>query len=64
MPKYPEITVPLTNRDSNAFAILGRCQTALRLAKKLDKWPEFYTQATSGDYTTLLITVMKWFTVE
>lgn len=34
MPKYPEITVPLTNRDGNAFAILGRCQTALRLAKK------------------------------
>ena len=59
MPKYPEITVPLSNRDGN-----GRCQTALRLAKKLDEWPEFYTQATSGDYTTLLITVMKWFTVE
>lgn len=64
MPKYPEITVPLTNRDGNAFAILARCKNALTLAGKEDKWPEFLTEATSADYPHLLVTVMKWFEVE
>ena len=64
MPKYPDIKVYLTNRDGNAFAILARCKNALVLVGKEDKWTEFLTEATSADYTHLIITVMKWFEVE
>lgn len=32
IPKYPDITVTLTGRDGNAFAILGRCRAAARAA--------------------------------
>ena len=63
--KYPEITVRLIGQDGNAFAILGRVQKALRLAK-VDKVEidEFMADATDGDYNHLLQTVMKWVNVE
>lgn len=31
-PKYPEITVQLTGRDGNAFAIIGAVQSAIKRA--------------------------------
>jgi hypothetical protein len=31
-PKYPDITVPLTGEDGNAYAILGKVRQALRQA--------------------------------
>lgn len=62
MPKYPNVKVKLVGRDGNAFAILGRCQSAARKAKvpkaELDK---FFKKAMSGDYDKLLRTCMEWF---
>ncbi len=31
-PKYPRVKVQLVGEDGNAFAILGRVQTAMRMA--------------------------------
>jgi hypothetical protein len=64
-PKYPHITVKLVGEDGNAFAILGRCQRAMRQAglpkAEIDA---FFTEAKSGDYNHLLQTCMRWFEVE
>ena len=63
-PKYPEITVQMAGQDGNAFAILGRCRVALRLAGRAGEFPDFMADATSGDYNHLMATVFKWFNVE
>jgi hypothetical protein len=64
-PRYPHITVRLVGEDGNAFAILGRCQQAMRQAgvskAEIDA---FLTEAKSGDYDHLLQTCMRWFEVE
>lgn len=66
-PRYPDVEVPLTRRDGNAFAILGACKKAFRRgvdpATFAEQWPVFQAEATSGDYDHLLRTVMDWFTV-
>ena len=59
--KHPKIKVKLTGQDGNAFAILGRMQTAL----KKHKVPEeeikvFMKEAINGDYNHLLQTCMEW----
>ncbi|MBI4471440.1 MAG: hypothetical protein HY646_02155 [Acidobacteria bacterium] len=58
--KYPQIQVKLTGSDSNAFAVLGSVQHALRKAgvpkPEIDA---FIAEATSGDYDHLLATCMK-----
>lgn len=57
-----KITVKLTGEDSNAFAILGRCRRAMKLAKcSTDEIEAFMKEATSGDYDHLLQTCMKYF---
>jgi len=60
-PKYPNINVALAGEDGNAFAILGRVQTALRRGG-VDKAEidAFMAEAMSGDYDHLLQTVMQW----
>lgn len=59
--KYPNVTVELIGRDGNAFAILGSVKRALSAAgvarSEID---EFMAEATSGDYSHLLCTVMRW----
>lgn len=59
--KYPDVTVPLSGQDGNAFAILGRTQRALRNAgvdeAEIDA---YFTEATNGDYDHLLQTTMRW----
>lgn len=60
-PKYPNINVPLVGEDGNAMSILGRVKQIMRRNGLSDKWDEFYTEATSGDYDNLVITVMTWF---
>lgn len=60
-PKYPNINIPLVGEDGNAFSILGRVSRIMRQNKIHDKWDEFHTEATSGDYDHLLVTVMTWF---
>lgn len=60
--KYPHINVPLVGQDGNAFAILGRAQTAARRGGvPKDEIEAFLTQAKSGDYDHLLATVTDWF---
>lgn len=59
--KYPEVNVSLVGEDGNAFAILGRVQSALRRAgvpkEELDA---YFAEATSGDYDHLLRVTMNW----
>lgn len=60
-PKYPEIEVQLTDVDSNAFAILGRVNTALKEAGiDGEERKVFFEEATSGDYYHLLQTAQEW----
>ncbi len=60
-PKYPEIRVPLSDEDGNAFFILVRVRKALRRAGVPERqiW-KFSQEARSGDYDHLLQTCMKW----
>ena len=61
-PKYPTVTVRLSNEDGNSFSILGRCRRAVkrkRLSEEVFK--EFHKEATSGDHDHLLQTVFKFF---
>jgi hypothetical protein len=60
--KYPKIKVKLVGEDGNAFAILGRCQRAMRNAGVPDTdQKKFFDEAKSGDYDHLLRTCLKWF---
>jgi hypothetical protein len=63
-PKYPHVKVQLSEREGNAFAILGRVQTAMRRAG-IDSAERqaFYNEATSGDYDHLIQTCMRWVNV-
>lgn len=60
-PLHPDITVQLTGGSSNAFAVIGSVQRALRRARvpkeEIDK---FLQEATSGDYDNVLATAMRW----
>jgi hypothetical protein len=63
--KYPHVVVELTGSDGNAAAIIGAVRKALRRARLGDEViKEFTAEATSGDYDNVLITAMKWVTVE
>ena len=58
------IHLKLTGEDGNAFFILGRARQAVRRARRSDLWEQFNKEATSGDYTNLLATCMKYFVVD
>ena len=63
--KHPEIHVQLVGQDGNAFAIIGRCLTAMRHAGlSEEERDEFQKEATSGDYNHLLVTCTEWFDVD
>jgi len=63
-PKHPNITVTLTGRDGNAFAILGHCRVAARDAGLSDdEIAAFMDEAMAGDYDHLLQTAMRWFEI-
>jgi hypothetical protein len=65
IPKYPDITVPLTGTDGNAFAVLGKVSRALRQAGVSQAERDAFTQeATASDYDRLLQTVMRWVDVD
>jgi hypothetical protein len=61
--KHPNIIINLIGEDGNAFSILGRVSRAMKRAGIYAEYPDFYAEATSGDYDHLLRTVMEWFTV-
>ena len=63
-PKYPDVTVPLTGEDGNAFFIIDRVRKALRTAGvENDELDQFSNEAMSGDYDNVLQTCMRWVTV-
>ena len=63
-PKHPDIIVPLTGQDGNAFTILGRCRAAARDAGLSDdEVAAFMDEAMAGDYDHLLQTAMRWFEI-
>lgn len=62
--KYPTVTVRLSGKDGNAYAIIGRVATALRRAGvEPDTVRKFIAEATAHDYDHLLRTCMRWVTV-
>ena len=63
-PKYPEINIPLVGQDGSAYSIIGRCTDALKRNGLRDQVEAFRKEATSGDYTNVLVAVMAWFTVD
>lgn len=64
-PKYPNITVKVTENDGNAFTVLGACQLAAREAGlPREEIAAFYNEAAQGNYDHLLHTVTLWFTCE
>ena len=62
-PKYPNITIDLVGEDGNAFAIMARCTQALKQNGLSDQVQAFRSEATSGDYNNVLMTVLSWFSV-
>jgi hypothetical protein len=64
-PKFPNITVKLSGRDGNAFAIIGAVTKALRANGVESKdVKQFTDDAMSGDYNHLLQVAMKTVNVE
>ena len=60
--RFPDVRVQLSDRDGNAFAVLGQCQRAARKeGVPGDQIKEFIAEASSGDYDHLLATCMRWF---
>jgi len=63
MPKT-NITVQLTGKDGNAFAIIGAVSQALKRSGNSELAKEFQKEAMSGDYDHLLQTAMEYVEVE
>lgn len=62
---YENVTVKLVGEDGNAFAILGRVQSALRRGgASQEAIADFVKEATEGDYDHLLRTVLKYVNVD
>ena len=63
-PKYPYVTVSLSDTDGNGFLIMAAVVRALRLAGVSDdEIAAFRKQATSGNYDHLIQTCMDWVNV-
>lgn len=57
-------TVQLLGRDQDASALLMRCLFASKeFGLPTDKWMEFYSKATEGDYEHFVKTVFEYFNV-
>jgi len=52
----------LSGTDGNAFAILAKAKRAFSGVQGIT-WDKFYKEATSGDYSHLLVTVYQYFEV-
>jgi len=56
-----KVTVELVGQDGNAFAVIGRCERAMRQARwTAQEITAFRMEATCGDYNHLLATVMEY----
>lgn len=64
-PKYPDVYVPMSGQDGNAFFIVSRVMAALKRAGVPQAERDaFFDDALSGDYDHVLQTVMAWVTVD
>ena len=54
------VEVKLIGTDGNAFAVLGKVNSALKRAGHTELAEQFLTEATKGDYDHLLSTCMKY----
>ncbi|MGH7487803.1 MAG: hypothetical protein ACREMY_19710 [bacterium] len=63
-PKYPGIQVRLTGGGQHPMFIMGRSVAAMRRAglSEADR-QAFISEATAGNYDSLLATVRRWFNV-
>lgn len=59
-----DVVVKLTERDGNAFAVLGAVTKALRDAGYTEIAQQYFDEATSGDYDHLLQVVQTYVIVE
>ena len=59
-----DAVVQLTGEDGNAFAILARVRRAIRGSNHPELAEQFLQEATSGDYNNVLMTCMRYVTVE
>jgi hypothetical protein len=65
VPIFPNVTVELVGSDGNAFNIIGLCNKEARKQNvPAEKINEFMNEAMSSDYSNLLRTCMKWFTIK
>lgn len=64
--KYPNITVELIGKDSNAFNLIGLVQQGLKKAKvPREEVKKFQDEAMSaGGYDELLVILMSWVNIE
>jgi hypothetical protein len=62
--RLPDVTVKLSEVDSNAMFIMGAVTSAMKRAGHKDLVEEFREEAMSGDYDHLLQTCMRWVNVE
>ncbi len=61
---FTDAVVQLTGEDGNAFAILGRVRRAILRSDHPELVEAFLQEAMSGDYDHLLLTCMRYVTVE
>jgi len=60
-PKYDNVSVQLTGRDGNAFAVMATVKSALEKGgAPQDEIETYLAESMSGDYDNLLRTAMKW----
>jgi hypothetical protein len=65
MTKYPDITIPLSEIEDNAYSVLAACNKAMRRAEiSKEEISSFDTDAQADDYEHLIVTVYAWFNVE
>lgn len=64
-PRYPDITVPMTGEDGNAFAIMGRVTRTLRHAGVPAETIDEFRAAVFAceSYDAVLQLVMRWVNV-
>lgn len=63
--RHPEVVVQLTGHDGNAFAIMSAVRKALlRAGVSREEVGVYIDEATSADYTHLLIVTGNWVSVQ
>ena len=63
MDPITDIEVQLSEKDGNAFAIIGTVRSALRKGGRADLIDQFTKEAAAEDYDHLLRTCMKYVVV-